>query len=157
MDFQKTCDDIVSAFGTTCDLRTIDLNIGECKSKFLYIDGYIDTLLFEENILKPLKNLEGTKEVTLSLLNETTMMTTPVEQIDGVEKAVELIASGEIILVAENSPVMFKYSEKKYTQRAISEPPVSTVLRGPREGFVEDLKTNMFLIRRRLATPKLTF
>ena len=109
MDFQKTCDDIVSAFGTTCDLRTIDLNIGEFKSKFLYIDGYIDTLLFEENILKPLKNLEGTKEVTLSLLNETTMMTTPIEQIDEVEKAVELIASGEIILVAENSPVMFKY------------------------------------------------
>ena len=51
--------------------------------------------------------------------------------------------------------MFFRYSEKKYTLRAISEPPVSTVLRGPREGFVEDLKTNMFLIRRRMASPKL--
>lgn len=157
MDFQKTCDEIISAFGTTCDLRTIDTCAGGIECKFIFIDGYIDTLLFEENILKPLKRIEKAESVTLSLLNEYTMMTTPIEEIEEIQKAIGLIATGEIILVAQNSPVMFKYSEKKYTQRAISEPPVSTVLRGPREGFVEDLKTNMFLIRRRIASPKLTF
>ena len=39
--------------------------------------------------------------------------------------------------------------------RAIVEPPTSVVMRGPREGFVEDAKTNLTLIRKRLKTPDL--
>lgn len=39
--------------------------------------------------------------------------------------------------------------------RAIIEPPTSVVMRGPREGFVEDAKINLTLIRKRLKTPDL--
>jgi len=37
--------------------------------------------------------------------------------------------------------------------RGITEPPTSMVLRGPREGFVEDIKSNLCLLRKRLKTP----
>ncbi|MCM1395795.1 MAG: spore germination protein [Corallococcus sp.] len=37
--------------------------------------------------------------------------------------------------------------------RGITEPPTSMVLRGPREGFVEDIKSNLSLLRKRLKTP----
>ena len=36
--------------------------------------------------------------------------------------------------------------------RSIAEPPTSMVMRGPREGFVEDLKVNLTLLRKRLKT-----
>ena len=157
MDYQQTFEQIKSQFGSTCDLRTIELSIGGIESCFMFIDGYIDTLLFEENILKPLKNLSKTDMITLELLNKYTMMTTPVKEITDINQAVDLISSGEMILLADKSPCLFMYSEKKYQMRAVAEPPVSTVLRGPREGFVEDIKINMFLIRKRLASPKLTF
>lgn len=39
--------------------------------------------------------------------------------------------------------------------RAIVEPPTSMVMRGPREGFVEDAKINLTLIRKRLKTADL--
>ena len=39
--------------------------------------------------------------------------------------------------------------------RAIAEPPTSMVMRGPREGFVEDMKVNLTLLRKRLKTPNL--
>lgn len=39
--------------------------------------------------------------------------------------------------------------------RSVTEPPTSMVLRGPREGFVEDIKPNISLIRKRLKTPNL--
>ena len=39
--------------------------------------------------------------------------------------------------------------------RAIAEPPTSMVMRGPREGFVEDAKVNLTLLRKRLKTPNL--
>ena len=37
--------------------------------------------------------------------------------------------------------------------RSIAEPPTSMVMRGPREGFIEDLKVNLTLLRKRLKTP----
>lgn len=37
--------------------------------------------------------------------------------------------------------------------RGVTEPPTSMVLRGPREGFVEDIKSNFYLVRKRLKTP----
>ena len=36
--------------------------------------------------------------------------------------------------------------------RSIAEPPTSMVMRGPREGFTEDVKTNVTLLRKRLKT-----
>lgn len=155
LDYKNTYDQLKNAFGNTCDLRTIELNIGGTESCFFFIDGYIDTLLFEENILKPLKALNDVDCVTKDLLYRHTMMTTPLKEITDINEAITLISGGETILLCDKSPCLFMYSEKKYQMRTISEPPVSTVLRGPREGFVEDLKVNMFLIRRRIASPKL--
>ena len=157
LNYQEEFDKITAEFGGTCDLRKIELNICGKQACFFYIDGYIDTLLFEDNILSPLKNLQGDMQVSMDLLNKNTQMTTPIEELPDTAKAIENISCGEIILLAESAQCFFKYSEKKYQLRAVAEPPVSTVLRGPREGFIEDLKTNMFLIRRRLASPKLTF
>ena len=46
---------------------------------------------------------------------------------------------------------------KKVALRAVSEPQTSIAVKGPREGFIEDIKTNMGLIRRRFKTPDLMF
>lgn len=40
-------------------------------------------------------------------------------------------------------------------QRNVEEPTSQTVIRGPKEGFTESLKTNLSLIRRRVKSPKL--
>ena len=41
--------------------------------------------------------------------------------------------------------------------RNIAEPPTSMVLRGPREGFIEDIKVNLTLLRKRLKTPNFKY
>lgn len=156
LNYQEVYDNIKNEFCNSCDLRAIELTISGKNACFFYIDGYIDTLLFEDNMLKPLKQVQNVDKVTLDILKANTMFTTPIEEISDITQAISEIASGEIVLLVDGSESFFRYSEKKYTQRAITEPPVSTVLRGPREGFVEDLKTNMFLIRRRVASPNLT-
>lgn len=155
LNYQEEYQKIKNEFCGTCDLRTIELQISGKNACFFYIDGYIDTLLFEDNILKPLKKIQNAEKINLALLSENTMFTTPIEELPEFDKAISEIAAGEIVLLADGSDTYFRYSEKKYQLRAVTEPPVSTVLRGPREGFVEDLKTNMFMIRRRAASPKL--
>ena len=44
---------------------------------------------------------------------------------------------------------------KKFDSRSISEPPTSSVIKGPREGFTESIKTNLSLLRRRIISPHL--
>jgi len=41
-------------------------------------------------------------------------------------------------------------------KRAITEPPTQSVVRGPREGFIEDIDTNLQLVKKRIPDPQLT-
>ena len=45
----------------------------------------------------------------------------------------------------------------EYKPRAVAEPPTSSVVKGPREGFVEDIAINLGLIERRIAHHDLEF
>lgn len=150
--FEKT-------FGKTSDLIITEFTALGRASAFVYLDGIIDKDVFELNIVKPLKNARKRvdDEGIAAFLDERTRPTTPVKREETLDKAIEAVADGDIVLIMQNASCFFIYSERKYPIRAVAEPPVSNVLRGPREGFVEDMKTNMTLIRRRLRTPKLRF
>ena len=73
------------------------------------------------------------------------------------QSMVKHIASGDVGLMIDGADKYFVLSLRDYKVRGITEPPVSTVLRGPREGFVEDMKVNMTMLRRRFKTPDLVF
>ncbi|MDR2047578.1 MAG: spore germination protein [Clostridiales bacterium] len=62
------------------------------------------------------------------------------------------IADGEVALLIDGAEEFYLFAIKSQPSRAISEPPTSTVLKGPREGFTEDMKTNAALLRKRLRT-----
>lgn len=54
-----------------------------------------------------------------------------------------------IVFAGESS---FAVDVRTTLGRSIAEPPTSMVMRGPREGFVEDLKVNVTLLKKRLKT-----
>lgn len=66
--------------------------------------------------------------------------------------AVELFTNG-YTLVFDQDGNGFAVDTRTKLGRAIVEPPTSMVMRGPREGFVEDAKVNVTLLRKRLKTP----
>ena len=63
------------------------------------------------------------------------------------------LLNGDIILCIDGDERYAVINARSYTTRGITEPPTETVMRGPREGFIEDLKTNLSLLERRLKTP----
>ncbi len=65
-------------------------------------------------------------------------------------EAITEVVSGKAVLFLENDDKAVSVDLLKYTSRAISEPPTSAVVKGPREGFTENLKTNLGLMRRRI-------
>lgn len=73
-----------------------------------------------------------------------------------VDDCVNKLLNGDMLLCAENDDRYAVINARSYTTRSIIEPPTETVMRGPREGFIEDLKTNLSLLERRLKTPDLS-
>lgn len=110
-------------------------------------------LIREQNCVE----INETEKITADLLNKIIYISDPIIVCETFEEMVTKIASGDIGLLIDGAESFFVLSLRDYKTRGITEPPVSTVLRGPREGFVEDMKVNMTMLRRRFKTPDLVF
>lgn len=73
-------------------------------------------------------------------------------KVTSLEKAMEDYSNGHTIVFDDDGNAV-SVDTRTSLARAIAEPPTSMVLRGPREGFVEDVKINITLLRKRLKTP----
>lgn len=110
-------------------------------------------LIREQNCLE----IKESKVITADLINKIIYISDPIIVCESFEQMVQNIASGDVGLMIDGAESYFVLSLRDYKTRGITEPPVSTVLRGPREGFVEDMKVNMTMIRRRFKTTDLVF
>ncbi|MFE8699887.1 spore germination protein [Cytobacillus sp. FJAT-54145] len=105
-----------------------------------YLDQYILPRLYNHNgqlIEEKLKSLFQAEDVTLKK----------------VEDLSDLLFKGDVLFLVGDRILSIKAGD--FPKRQPEESALETSIRGPKDGFVEDLKTNNFLIRRRLNTPSL--
>ncbi len=67
------------------------------------------------------------------------------------------ITLGRLAIMFDGTPKALTCDVARCEKRAIEEPASETVIRGPREGFTESIRTNTALLRRRIKTPSLWF
>ena len=67
----------------------------------------------------------------------------------------DILRGNLVILINGGIEENIVCSTVKYQDRSISEPPTSVVINGPRAGFVENLNTNITLLRRRICNSDL--
>ncbi len=72
------------------------------------------------------------------------------------EKLVEGVLAGDAVIVIDGIPGALVINARGYPQRSIEDPQTESVLRGPREGFVENMRTNTALLRRKIKSPFFT-
>jgi hypothetical protein len=76
---------------------------------------------------------------------------------DSLDTAIVKILSGDAILLFPGIDKIVTCDAKGYNIRGIGVPTAETVLKGPREGFTEDVITNVTQIRRRIKDSMLKF
>lgn len=84
----------------------------------------------------------------------------PVDGIKAVYTKQELVNSilaGKTALMMDGFPGAFTASLPGGVRRSVEEPTSQTVIRGPKEGFTEDISTNISLLRRKIRSPDLCF
>lgn len=69
-------------------------------------------------------------------------------------EAARQVIAGRALLLAPGRPAV-ALEAAGYQRRALTQPILETVVRGPHEAFNEDLETNVSLVRRRLGDPRL--
>ena len=127
----------------------------------LYIDGLADVKALEE-LLRTVKIdifLTGLEDVHKKDILETTRQRlTNVAESEIVEDLAGLyygISIGRAALLFDGSAQALIYETQGWNVREVTEPGAEASIRGIREGFVESIRTNTSLIRRRIRSPNL--
>lgn len=139
---------------------------GGTNAAALFLDGATDKTLLSEEIFRPLMGLNGLKDAeslqemkdgsALTLLKKQILLAES-EILPENEELVWRILDGETVLLFEGISGAISVCAKKVPVRSITEPPTDVNVKGPRAGFVEDIKTNLSLVRMRLKTKNLLF
>ncbi len=82
-------------------------------------------------------------------------VSTPDKGIEIQRQAEQRIFSGDIMIVTPHDHTVLFFSASKLAKRSPEESNTEVSIRGPRDGFVEDIGDNMALIRHRLKTSSL--
>ena len=63
--------------------------------------------------------------------------------------------SGQAVLLIDGTDKAIISSVRQLESRSVDEPQTEPLVRGPRDGFVESIRTNITLVRRRIKSPRL--
>ncbi len=161
-DLDENLQRIEAISGNSYDLSTIRFLAGpdEVKAALLYIDGMVNMDAIN-NLLRVVKidtlktNIAGTGKKELFKTIRERLLTDENRETDNIEGLYLGISLGNAALLIDGTAKAIISETKGWQTRALTEPESETVLRGPREGFVESIRANTALIRRRIRSPNL--
>lgn len=148
---QQYFDRLSQEYGDSEDFRVRKLQLDKTVT-VVTLDTMCDDNKISDNVITPLLWLENT-EVTDKAVNHKLSFSVKVLTAINYDNMLELFFNGFSIIFVEGADSVICADTRIALGRSVAEPPTSIVLNGPREGFVEDFKVNMTLIRKRLKTP----
>ena len=123
------------------------------KCFIIYIDGLVDSLSINDFILEPLMlgKFRYNKPFDGALSDYIYNCLLPQNSVTSVKNYSDVFSGinmGDCLLFIDTLEIAFDIDVKKYEHRNISVPVNESAIKGPQEGFVENIRTNTSLIRR---------
>ncbi|MED3998121.1 spore germination protein [Peribacillus frigoritolerans] len=134
---------------------------GEIKLGIVYTDGLTDSASIQDLILDTLmveirnSDLDVAVPDCFELIKSHTLPVEGIVEITEFQKLFNHVLSGDTMLLMDGSPKGLALGSRGWVDRGVQEPSSQTVVRGPKDGFTETLRTNTALIRRRIKDPNL--
>jgi len=124
------------------------------EAAIIYMDGLVKKDMIDRDILNPLmihvnENLISMENIEEYIYKKYIAVSNTYVETD-INKVVANIKRGKTILLLQDSCKFIIIDTTGGVYRAITEPPNEIALRGPREGFVENLEINVSMLRRRI-------
>lgn len=155
---------IKEKFGESGDVKKLMLQFGpdnEMSAALIFIDGLIDNDVLTQAILRPLREWKPSKKEIPSedeladVFMEKILCAGEIEKVSSLSELISGCLSGNTAIIIDGCLSGLVVNSKGWEKRGVSEPQSETVVRGPKEGFTENLRTNTALIRRKIKSPQL--
>ncbi|KMZ40689.1 MULTISPECIES: spore germination protein [Bacillales] len=130
------------------DFKSSDLEVGERCFRLFYLETMIEPAAVQEHIIRPLlRHTDITVREAVSILDyqETDLLTI----------ASEALVEGKTVLQIFGEEKLYLLKTELSKERTVNIPLNERVLRGSNEALIENLQTNINLIRKLIATPDL--
>jgi len=166
-DVESNLKKFKALLGDSADIifREFRLGLNGVSCAIIYVDGLTDRTLINDHILKPMMyqvaNIEANAKVELDstkmleIIKSYAFPLGDIKETETLDEAFLFLMSGEIVVIIDKVQKFLVGSARGWRDRGIQEPQSEMVVRGPRDGFTETLRTNTALIRRRCRDPNL--
>lgn len=124
------------------------------KAAIIYMNGLANKNMIDRDILNPLmfhieEDLNNIPDIENYVYERYISVSNTCVETD-INKVINYINGGKTTILIQGSLKFIITDTTGGVYRAISEPMTDVSLRGPREGFVENLETNITMLRRRI-------
>lgn len=165
-DLNENIENIKLLVGNSTDIVVREFQIDlpqSIKACIFYTDGLVDTNSIQNFIMESLlssDHAEKTRTITskhdvLSFLKEHILKVGDIQEVTSFSSLLTPLLSGDVVFLLDGCTRGLKIGMRGGKDRGVMEVTTETVVRGPKEGFTESLRTNTALIRRKIKTPKL--
>ena len=124
-----------------------------------FVNGMIDKNSIHSQIIKPIieAELNDTLDINqlLNTITKEVISAASVQQISVLEEIIQSLLTGNTVLFVKEFDKAVIIDTSDWDKRPITEPESEKTVTGPREGFTENIGTNIMLLRRKLKTPNL--
>lgn len=141
-------------YGDSSDIIFHDFIIDEhTEAMLIYVEGLSHVEEIDQHVLTPLQQHLSAAPTLETIRKKITVSS--MKYVHTVGDTIHEIANGNPILLVNGEKKGLALGLAKWDTRAIDEPSSESVLRGPREGFIETLRSNTTMLRRKIRTPDL--
>ena len=122
-----------------------------------WLDGLVSSKAVAEDVLCPLSSLapDAPAEECMEALLRGAVWACSVKKRGNIDEAVSDLLHGSCAVVFDTAGSALTFEVKSTDSRSISSPEAEKTIKGAKDAFVETLRTNSSLVRRRLRTPAL--
>ncbi|KAI7282675.1 hypothetical protein KC345_g3386 [Hortaea werneckii] len=142
-------------------IRTIFDKASGTEGVLVYFNDLVDQQTVNQMILQPILLELGANQKDRSpsdWMGQLKNQVLPVGQITEVNTLDDVLAQlleGSTIIMLQGCQEAVSAISAGGAKRSVEEPSSQTVVRGPKEGFTEDINTNLSLVHRRIKSPQL--
>lgn len=152
---------IREAFGESADFRSIEAKIAGKYACLFYLDSLIEQKTFKKTTAKLLAVKESGTELEesddlIGLCNGT-FGGGRHAVLESEGEILSAMLNGSLVIAVDGLEIAVAVFMPSQEKRQVEEPAAQTIIRGPREGFVETLSVNVNLIRKRIRNANLRF
>ena len=142
------------------DLLERQIEVSGVPVAILMCEGMVNLQLFTQILVRPLtelslENADG--EAVARWVSRETVLSGDQKEFFTYDELFSFLMAGFVVLLIDGVDRGIACGMQGYSFRSVSEPSTEMNITGSREGFVEPIRVNQTMIRRRLRSPSLKF